>query len=257
MLQQLDESLERYLRRATQLRTEHVAISFDPPNSEWGATLAAPTLNLFLWNIERNHDESASGQLPGRHGSAAGRSVGRVRLTAHYVVSAWTSAVADEHDLLGRVFAAIVSHPTFHDDDVMSEALRLGPGPLLRIGSSSERVRGDFWSGLGGRLRASLDMSVSLSVDAPTVLAGPPITGAQVRPAADDNRPQTITSSRRAGTGDIDRFAGKPVQSKSDVSVVDESGRFFIDAEVGEKLTVFTDPLTYVTVPEIGPIELN
>ena len=49
MLHLLDETLEAFLRAEVPLPARQVDVSFAAPDSEWGAAVTKPTVNLFLW----------------------------------------------------------------------------------------------------------------------------------------------------------------------------------------------------------------
>ena len=62
MLQHIDSALESFLRTSIGLDARDVDVAFDPPDREWGGSLNRPTLNLFLWSINRNTDRDLAGQ---------------------------------------------------------------------------------------------------------------------------------------------------------------------------------------------------
>ena len=57
MLNLLDESLEAFLRAEVPLPSKNVDVSFEAPDSDWGAGVTKPTLNLYLWDLRLNFDE--------------------------------------------------------------------------------------------------------------------------------------------------------------------------------------------------------
>ena len=54
MLHLLDETLEAFLRAEVPLPARQIDVSFSAPDSEWGAAVTKPTVNLFLWDVKRN-----------------------------------------------------------------------------------------------------------------------------------------------------------------------------------------------------------
>lgn len=250
MIQHLDSTLDKYLRLSTKLDAEDVSISFDAPTGDWSSSAKLPTINLFLWDLSVNRDEGGAGHGLARRVAGETTPMGRIRMTVRYLVTVWTSDVKGEHELLGRVFAAVVAEPFLRESLLTAEELKLTPGPVLRIGSLDERTRADLWSGFGSRPRAAIDLSVSLTVDPPLVLAGAAATRSRIV------TPERVIR-RRAGTGPAERFAGAVVKSSSAVAVIDDSGKFFIEAAENDELSIATDPPVTVRVPKSGPIELS
>ena len=61
MLNLLDESLETFLRAEVPLSAKAVDLSFEAPDSDWGAGVTKPTVNLYLWDVRRNVEGAQSG----------------------------------------------------------------------------------------------------------------------------------------------------------------------------------------------------
>ena len=62
MLQLVDESIEDFLRATVPaLAGDEVEVAFEAPDSEWGAGVTKPTVNLFLWDVRRNLDQRDAG----------------------------------------------------------------------------------------------------------------------------------------------------------------------------------------------------
>ena len=91
MLQHIDSALESFLRTSIGLDARDVDVAFDPPDREWGGSLNRPTLNLFLWSINRNTDRDLAGQ---RAAQVDGRTVyanAPVPIELRYLVTAWSA----------------------------------------------------------------------------------------------------------------------------------------------------------------------
>ena len=102
MLQHIDSALESFLRTSIGLDARDVDVAFDPPDREWGGSLNRPTLNLFLWSINRNTDRDLAGQ---RATQVDGRTVyanAPVPIELRYLVTAWSADHEDESSFWGR-----------------------------------------------------------------------------------------------------------------------------------------------------------
>ncbi len=198
MLDQLDDALKRLLER----RGVTATIVFDTPDAEWGARISQPTLNLFLWDIRRSLDQSEGRDLVE---TASGDRVWRrqrPRIEFHYLVTAWTTVVADEHRLLGDALVAILGcdaltgtdRPAFVSDD--------DPVPLVRVARADGKDLADFWGAVDGKLKPGLNVVVSMSVDPGlSIQAGERTTNVELRtgPLGDDGVPRDAESVSAVG----------------------------------------------------------
>lgn len=166
MLHLLDTALEGFLREATPLRRDEVDVVFVAPDREWAASVARPTVNVFLWDILRSTTGARSGtEVIERDGMRLQRLV-PPRFELRYLVTAWTTAVHDEHQLLGAVLAALVGTgrlPAAHLPAPLDAAL---PLPTVSVGTHRDSERKDLWSAVGGQLKPALDLTVTATVDA-------------------------------------------------------------------------------------------
>jgi hypothetical protein len=171
MLHYVDACLVRFLRQEAHLPESDVAISFDTPDATWGASVTRPTVNLFLWDIRRHGAESAGGLAMGRDGPV----LALTRAAVQYIVTVWTSEVADQHNLLGSIMSSVLTHPVLPADCVVQEMASLEPPLSLRVSATDELGRGNFWTSLGGNLRAALDLVVGFTVDPQLLPTAPPV----------------------------------------------------------------------------------
>jgi hypothetical protein len=184
LLADLDESLRALLRREL---GPHgfggVSVAFEAPARSWSATLSAPTVNLFLYDLreatKRRSATWAERQEPdGRHSLRP-----PLRLEVSYAVTAWTRTVEDEHRLLSQVLGILYAYPLV-PGDVLSGTLGNGSqdAPLeTRVGQRGDG-RPDFWGSIGGEYKASVDYSVLVSCPSGTALKrGPAVRTRTVR----------------------------------------------------------------------------
>lgn len=253
MLHHLDETLEDFLRRRVPLPAKEVDVSFDAPDSDWGAGITKPTVNLYLWDVRRNGGERQAAME--RVTDADGRPVRRPplpRVDCRYLVTGWTTEVADEHALLGSVLACLLIHdelPVEHLQGVLED---VKPLPSLSVAAADAQDQSDFWSALGGQLKPGLDVVVTATVDAARVAAlGPPVERLQLAVQGLDARSEVRAVGGRAPVD----MSGATVRSPRGRARVDGSGRFLVRAEVGDQIVLKGPPKRRATVRERGAVE--
>jgi Pvc16 N-terminal domain len=248
MLQLVDESIEDFLRATVpDLAGDEVEVAFEAPDSEWGAGVTKPTVNLFLWDVRRNlHQRDAGMELLEDQDGKRHRRPPLPRIACHYLVTAWTADVGDEHRLLGALLTALLTAPKLPAEHLRGPLAELRPLPSIEVADPNGGDSTDFWSALGGRLKPGLDMVVTVSVDAALLAeAGPPADRFEL--ALDEtNPPGTVApaaSSRLRVAGEVADPAaeGAVVRSPRGSSRVRE-GRFVVPADPGDEVVIDTDP---------------
>ena len=185
----VEDGLERLLRSTLPLPTEQGDISFDPPSSTWSAQVNRLTVNLFLYGVTRSTQPSrgqstrtgASGAVERRH------ALPMVQLS--YLVSAWAGSARDEHLLLGDALTRLLAHQVLPEQYL--------PQPLesavqLALANDELNRPRDVWNGLGGSLKASFTLLVTVAADAyDWEAAAPPVTSVSgtARPIPAGSRP--------------------------------------------------------------------
>lgn len=161
VLPALEQSLERWLRAALPLPAEAGDVSFETPNGTWGSAVSRPTVNLFMHEISRGSRPHAF--LPPREGQdgVLEEVMPAPRIAFTFLVSAWAGGVRDEHLLLGDVLRTVLGTPSLPEEH-LDEGLT-GPVELTMGDSPVNRVK-DVWSGIDGKLRASLLLVATLPV---------------------------------------------------------------------------------------------
>lgn len=184
MLHLLDETLEAFLRAEVPLPARDVDVAFEAPDGEWSAALSSrPTVDLYLWDVRPNLAERDFGEVIVE--DPDGRRFRRdplPRVDCRYLVTAWTSEVADEHSLLGDVLTALLLHPVIDEEHLRGGFATVRPLPRMVLRSGDGTENSDFWSALGGQLKPGLDLVVTVTVDAALrAVAGPPTERLTVR----------------------------------------------------------------------------
>lgn len=167
MLADLDETLRQMLLRHVPLDPTEVEISFEAPDREWSGRLSRPAVNCFLYDVRENHRLRPSGWEIRRENGVATKHSGPLRFDVTYQITVWARAREDEHQLLWRVLAALVKHPTL-PADLLQGNLKQQPVPIPAWVSQPEHMPqnyADLWQALDNRIRPSLTYVLTLALD--------------------------------------------------------------------------------------------
>jgi hypothetical protein len=181
VISEVDEALIGLLRSRA-VPNKGVEVAFEAPTPDWGAGRNSPTIDAYLYNICEDTSRREFGMTSVRDESGIvvqrRRPIRRFRLS--YLVTCWTRLAVDEHRLLDSVLGCLL------DTEVLpisgSGALAaLGLPVLLTVAVPSGEAgpASDIWSALGGTLKPSLDVVVT--VPYPMVSSdavAPPVTEA-------------------------------------------------------------------------------
>ena len=249
MLHQLDSALERMLRDRLQLDRSALDIAFDTPDIDWGSRLTKPTLNMFLWDIRRSAEEARAGR---ERVVQDGREVWRQtlpRIEFQYLLTAWTSEVADEHELLGRSLVAALGCDALEGDHRPEFTSESDPPPTVRVARADGKDLAEFWGAIEGKLKPGLNLVVTASIDPGIgIPAGPPTERYDVR-ISDVREPARQSVRRRVG-GHSDAI-GAAVRSPRGSTVVGPDGTFLVDAEAGDEIVVEAPEPVVIVVPQL------
>jgi hypothetical protein len=238
MLHLLDESLETFLRATVPLPARQVDVAFEAPDAEWGVGVTKPTVNLYLWDVRRNQSERESGmELIHDDEGAMRRREPPPRVDCRYLVTAWTTEVADEHRLLGAVLAGLLQHPVVAEEHLPALYRLVRPLPRLEVADPNGEETADIWSALGGQLKPGLDLRVTATMD--FVLAhdvGPAVKRYEV--GLMDTTPSHGRSRVLSIGGRVAEASRAEVTSPRGVAVTDEEGRFLVRANEGDEVVV-------------------
>lgn len=174
MIQLIDDALAAHLRAGVPLPTG-TDLSFDTPDRTWGASITRPTVNLFLWSVQR--DESSSPRTISRRATPDGvvDAFHDPVVSLRYLVTAWAGEHRDEHQLLGSVLRCLLAHEVV--DTAHRPAGLAGYGSLgIQLATSGDQRASEFWSSLDGQLKPSLEAEVLVRVPIGAGRpAGPPV----------------------------------------------------------------------------------
>jgi hypothetical protein len=168
VIQDIDETLKELLVQRGGVDTASIDIRFEMPNREWSAAITKPTINLFLYDIRENHElRSAQRTVVRNPDNVAGKETrAPVRLDLSYLITAWTTDIADEHQLLGRVLSTLLQFPLL-PADVLRGAMQTQPVPVQAWIAQPERAPNpwEFWGHMEHGMKAGLHFVLTTSLE--------------------------------------------------------------------------------------------
>jgi hypothetical protein len=189
MIDDLDRTLETLLKRGLPTGlVDQVSISFHTPNDQFPpTTVSLPAVNLFLYDVRENRDlrvaEWTVEKLPN---GTARQTRPPVRIDCSYLITAWPSEASttppyDEHRLLSEVMRVMLRHPTLPAAVLQGSLVDQGVAPYtVSLQSGHFQNLGEFWQALGGRPRAALNYTVTLSLKVHDPVDLGPVAGDRV-----------------------------------------------------------------------------
>jgi hypothetical protein len=143
-------------------------IAFDRPGENF--TPGQSTVNLFLYDIRENVELRNPEPTIERVNGHAVRRPPPMRVACTYLVTAWPVGGAElplqEHRLLAQTLQVFARYPTipalFLQDSLKGQQ---PPLPLVTSRTDGLKEPAEFWSALGGRLRPSLSLTVTIGLE--------------------------------------------------------------------------------------------
>ena len=168
MFQDLDNTLATLLQR--DLAMSNLSISFAAPDSEFPPIdVSLPAIDLFLYTVQENWELRTNEWVHQRVNGNIVRHYAPVRVDCSYLITAWsssTNAIEDEHHLLGDVMKVLLRYRRLPDEVLQGELI--GHEPPIRarvIQQGPLQSLGEFWQAMGGKPKAALHYTLTLSVD--------------------------------------------------------------------------------------------
>jgi hypothetical protein len=254
MLHQIDEALEALLRASVPLSATDIDVSFEAPDREWSSKLNRPTVNLFLWDIRLNTDRARSGMETIERDGVPMRRLALPRVALRYLVTAWTSDHRDERALLAGLLRSVLAHPVIATDFLPPALLELHPPVMSLVAGDKTQI--DIFKTLEGQLKPGLDVIVTVEVDLglEKELAQPP-SSVDLLTSPPGSEP--VALRRVAGEVMVPDSVGLTVVSPRGSSVVNAAGRFLVPAVPGDEVSLLSDPIRTVVVPEHGGVVIR
>src|SRR3954462_9418534 len=166
VIQDVDETLKELLVQKVPIDPSVIDIKFDMPSKDWSVAVTKPTINVFLYDVRENHELRSMQRSVTRN---AANTIGTelrapVRMDLSYLITAWTTDISDEHQLLGRVLTALLQFPVV-PDDVLKGAMQAQPVPLQSWIAQPERLPNpwEFWGHMEHGMKAGLNFVLTAS----------------------------------------------------------------------------------------------
>jgi hypothetical protein len=260
MFHLLDETLEAFLRAEVPLPPRQVDISFSAPDQDWGAKVSRPTVNLFLWDIRQNLAERLAGSEMVEQDGRKYRRTPPPRVDCRYLVTAWTTEVGDEHQLLGAILVSFLSHHELSTAYLQGPLAKMSPLPTVSVASPAETTSSDFWSALGGKLKPGLDLVVTATVDTGLMKeAGPPVEQYELH-VKKRFRQVAAGGGRLVGGRVTAGEAASTIYSPRGVGLSRSSGEFLVRGEPGDTVEAFEEgsgDRATTLIPLVGAVDLT
>ncbi len=179
VLSDISQTLRDLIYSRAKLELSDVDISFEAPTKEWVNSRTKPAISFFLYDLEENTElrRTAMELMPVR--SVGGNTIGvrrtpPRRFNLHYMVSAISTVVEDEHHLLWRVMSALLKNPTLPEDVVPESVKRLEVDLLGRVSQPDDGPRPiDLWNSLETAPRPALLYVLTVPVDLESEFTAP------------------------------------------------------------------------------------
>ncbi|MFJ2767975.1 DUF4255 domain-containing protein [Streptomyces sp. NPDC087300] len=183
MIHDVDEVLRGLLRGA--LPDAAGDVVFEAPTRDWAARRNAPTLNAYLYDIREDVARRERGAYAerGPDGTVLRRRQPPRWFRLSYLLTAWTNRPEDEHRLLSACLGALLPHELLPPAALPESLAALNASMPLSVAVPPPESRSiaDIWSALGGELKPSLDVVVTVPFPvSPTYEVAPPVTESAV-----------------------------------------------------------------------------
>jgi hypothetical protein len=180
MLVSLHTTLRRMIYERGKTAPEQVDGRFARPPRQWVDGLTAPTLNLFLYEVEENPDFRNVRPRVIKTGTSATTHMPPARIDLRYIVAAFSSNIVDEQLLLWRTLAVLLKYPALPNELLGEELRALDVSLLTKITRTGEGQPSlDIWSAFEVPPRPALLYTVTAPLDPETVIQTPLVlTGA-------------------------------------------------------------------------------
>ena len=179
MLDTIHNTIKELLYSKGQIDPSEVEIEFNPPTKEWVNSRVSPTLNFFLYDLEENTElrQADYDLISGKNAKGMASSTRRVpprRFDLHYMVSAISTVIDDEHLLLWRAMVTLLKNPTIPEQFLPQNILKLELPVKGRVSQPDDGPRPmDLWSALETPPRPSLLYVLTVPVDLETGFESP------------------------------------------------------------------------------------
>jgi len=222
MIRDLSETLSKMLDdenlkgRFADLFDAHIA--FDRPDE--GFKPAHTTVNLFLYDVREDVELRSNEPIIARNKAEAAIHRPPLRIACSYLVTAWpvggTDAPWQEHRLLSQVLMVLSQYPKIPDrflqgqlkeqrPESIEEARKLyPPSPMITAQADGLKNPHEFWTAIGNKLRPSISVTVTISMQPFEPEIADLVTGSDLRIGGralpiDDQHPNKLDAATLQG----------------------------------------------------------
>jgi hypothetical protein len=168
LIHEVDSALRTLILREG-LQGADAEVVFDAPTKDWAGRRNMPTIDVYLYDIREDLRRRERGLINeyGDEGRVVARHLPPRHFKLSYLITAWTQRPVDEHRLLSALLTCFLHHDALPADLLEGPLAELGlPVPLsIALPPPEDRSFADVWSALGGELKPSLDVVVSVPTD--------------------------------------------------------------------------------------------
>ena len=167
MINEVDETLRAIVKAQVASGTD-VEVVFDAPTRDWASRRNKPTLDMYLYDIREDLRRRETGVIERRNERGVveeRRQLPRFFKLA-YLITAWTQRPEDEHRLLSAALGLFMRYDVM-PVEYMTPLLVENEVPLLvqiAYPPPEDRQVSDVWSSLGGDLKPSIDLVVTMPI---------------------------------------------------------------------------------------------
>lgn len=185
MIHEVTESLEAFMKQpGLDPPLRDAAIRFDRPTDPY--SLDQTTVNLFLFEIRESVELRSNEPVVRRVGGQSLVEQPPYRAACLYLVTAWpvdgTDLPKQEHQLLGQVLQLMAGAPVIPAVFLTPNLqLQEPPLPMLLIQPDGVRNPAEFWAAIGNRIKPSLLLSVTVSLQVVDTTAYPSVITSELR----------------------------------------------------------------------------
>jgi hypothetical protein len=191
MLHELDQSIAALLK--DELKHElpgpdQITFSFAAPDDQFSVKL--PAVDLFLYDVRENLELRSNEVVFERQGDGkVKRFPPVVRVDSSYLITAWPGGGSghgdtseDEHMLLSAVMRVLLRFPKLSREFLKGSLANQDlPLPVSTLQPGRLQSLGEFWQALGGKPKAALNYTVTVSVDVGKPVLTPVVTDQETR----------------------------------------------------------------------------
>lgn len=159
-------------------------IAFDRPDDSFKP--AQTTLNLFLFDVRENNELRSNEPKIQRLNGQALVQQAPMRVACTYLITAWpvggTDLVLQEQRLLAQALQVLSGYPKIPGSFLKGKLIGQEP-PLPMMASHADELKNpaEFWTAVGNKMRASIAVTVTISMDVLKPVTAPMAKTAMVR----------------------------------------------------------------------------